>query len=306
MKIAMGMCLGIGGTNARVALCYDGKIEDFQARPTPREATEFFAWVADQIVEKSEKGARWAVIGVPGPAIERHDKYIIGPLHNLPGLADRSYVLEDELITANPKIKDIFDDGFTIAAVNDGTLAAYASAEVYGQNGDTYYTIASFIIGTGVGGSVVRRVKDSDVFRPSESLFEIGHIPLPHDASDTFERMISGPALEKRYGINPRDFPPDHEAWKEIGQYVGQLIMMASLIAGADLVVACGGVGSNYYEHYRPHLEEYLEQYKNSANAVHRLAVPKMVAVPDDLSHTFEMRGAEGLMKYYMAQAHLS
>lgn len=306
MKIAKGMCLGIGGTNARSALCYNGQIEDFQARPTPREPHEFFSWIADQMIEKSAQGAQWAVIGLPGPVVERHDKHIIGPLHNLPGLADQSYNLEDELVAIRPELQEIFDDGFTITAVNDGTLAAYASAEIYGQNGDRYYTIASFIIGTGVGGAVVRRVKETPVFRPSGSLFEIGHIPLPHDASSTFERTISGPALERRYGKNPRDFEPEHEAWEEVGNYVGQLIMMASLIAGADLVVACGGVGSNYYEHYRPHLEEYLEQYKNSANAVHRLAVPKMVAVPHDLSHTFEMHGAEGLMKYYMAQAHFS
>lgn len=306
IKIAKGMCLGIGGTNARVALCYDGQVEGFKARPTPRESTEFFRWVAEQLLDGYKNGARWAVIGVPGPAIERHDKHIIGPLHNLPGLADQSYILEDQLVAVNPQVKELLDEGFTLAAVNDGTLAAFASAELYGKNGETYYTIASFIIGTGVGGSLVRRVHDSDIFRPSKSLFEIGHIPLPHDASSTFERTISGPALEKHYGKNPRDFGPDHEAWKEVGNYVGQLIMMASLVAGADLVVACGGVGSNYYEYYRPHLEAYLEQYKNSANAVHRLAVPKMVAVPHDLSHTFEMHGAEGLMKYYMAQAHFS
>lgn len=143
------------------------------------------------------------------------------------------------------------------------------------------------------------------MFRPSKSLFEIGHIPLPHDATETFERMISGPALERRYGMNPRDLPARHEAWKEVGHYVGQLIMMASLIAGADLVVACGGVGSNYYKRYGPHLDAYLEQYKNSANAVQRLAVPTMVAVPQDQANTFEMHGAEGLMKYHFASSSL-
>lgn len=302
MKIAKGMCLGIGGTNARVALCDEGKIEGFHARPTPREAQEFFHWIAEQIIEGHRQGARWAVIGLPGPAVMREGKYIIGPLSNLPGLADQSYTLEEELEKAQPKIADVFAKGFTLMAVNDGILAAYAAAEVYGNNGEKHYTIASFIIGTGVGGAVVRRVKDSRVFRPSESLFEIGHVPLPHNASETFERTISGPALERRYGINPRDFPADHEAWKEVGHYVGQLIMMASLIAGADLVVACGGVGSNYYEYYRPHLEAYLQQYETSANAVHRLAVPEMVAVPHDLAQTFEMHGAEGLMKYHFAR----
>lgn len=307
MKLAKGVALGIGGTNARSALCLEGNISDFQSQPTPRTKDKFFVWIAEQIVQSAQKGARWAVIGIPGPAIEREGHYIIGPLHNLPGMAEKSYALEEELVNAHPDMKHVLDSGFAIIAVNDGILAAYAAAQIYGEDDgrERHYTIASFIIGTGVGGAVVRRIKDSRVFRPSKSLFEIGHIPLPHDATATFEQMISGPALERRYGMNPRDFPADHEAWKEVGHYVGQLIMMASLIAGADLVVACGGVGSNYYPHYQPHLDAYLKQYKKSNNAVQRLAVPTMVAVPQERAQTFEMHGAEGLMKYYFASSSL-
>ena len=301
-SIGKGLCLGIGGTNARVAFCENGDVNGLAMEKTPAESKKFFAWMADEIINAAEDGAKWVVIGVPGIVNEVGDKHSVGPLVNVPGLSDRSHVLEDELALARSEIRTLMQQGFTIKTVNDGLLAAYAAAGLYANHDSKRRsTVASFIIGTGVGGAIVRRVKDSDIFKPDEGLFEIGHLPLLDDHESTFETTISGPGIHKRHGIKPEEIDPDHQAWHEVGSYMGQLIMMMALIAGVEVVVACGGVGSNSYAHYKPHLDEYLTKFKNSSNAIHRLTVPVVVSVPPEDSQIFEARGAEGLMAYHLS-----
>lgn len=290
----------MGGTNARVALCRDGRIDDFAVESTPAESEEFFRWMSDKMVQGAAKGAVWTVIGVPGIVEQTKKEQMVGPLPNVPGLADKSHALKLELTAANPYMAGLLQGGFPVVAVNDGLLAAFAAAEQFGDyRGRRYNSIAYVIVGTGVGAAVVRRQRDG-TFRPSEGPFEIGHTPLAHDLDETFETAISGPNLHRKHGVKAEHLPREHQAWEEVGQHLGQMIMKLGMVGGADLVVIGGGVGSYAYLHYYPYLEAYLEKFRDSANAVQRRAVPKVIAVSPEDTQTFEMYGAEGVMRHYM------
>lgn len=300
-EIGKGLCLGIGGTNARVSFCENKEVCDFRVEPTPVDTQAFFQWMAEEIITAAEQGATWAVVGVPGLAKETTHGHSIGPLANVPGLSKKSYMLEEELAKANPKITTLRKQGFAITVVNDGLLSAFAAADTFGEHeGKKYNAIAYFIMGTGVGGAIVRRQKD-DTFRPSESLMEIGHVPLQHDLEETFETALSGTGLERKHGRKAEHLDAEHAAWQEVGRYLGQMVMILGLVGGADLVVMGSGVGSNAYEFYYPYLEEYLEKFRKSSNTVHQLTVPAVVAVPPKDAQKFEMHGAEGVIRHYLS-----
>jgi hypothetical protein len=96
--------------------------------------------------------------------------------------------------------------------------------------------------------------------------------------------------------------PPGHEAWREVGEHIAQMVMIIGIVGGADLVVTCGGVGSNSYEHYRPYLEESLDGFRNSPHPIHRVAIPDVKTVSPEDSQIFELRGAEGVMRHYLSE----
>lgn len=306
-NVGAGYCLGIGGTNARIARCEDGKISEFSSESTPAEPQGFFSWVAEKVVYASEHGAEWIVVGLPGLVKNVADEQFVGPLPNVPGLSDHSHNFVEEIEKVNQTAADILKSGFLIRVINDGELVAFAAAEEFGTKPDGSYhnSVASIIIGTGVGGAIVRRDPiDKELFRLDGSLLEVGHLPVADDTTVTFESLLSGPSLTKRHNAKPEHMGSDHVVWQEVAQIVGRMVMITAMANGVDLVVMCGGVGANSFDHYKQGLDEYLDMFRTSSNAVQRAAVPDEIrAVPADRAHDFEMHGAEGVIRDYLASS---
>lgn len=298
IRAGAGVCMGFGGTNARIADCFNGDIERFRVLPTPNKPDQFFAWVARNLLEASSRGKEWLVAGFPG--LVSRDGSIVGPLNNVSGMREEEYDLKSQLASFDPAVERVMDDGFMLMAVNDGTLAAHAAAS---RIGDYAYSLTGVVIvGTGVGAGIVEKDQSlNNVYRSVRLPLEIGHSLLSSDPEDTIENRYSGTAIEKKYG-NPKDLGPEHPVWVEEGQRIGRLALDLGLNFGADLVVPTGGVGAGASDKFRAHTDRFIEDVLARGNKPQRNLMPKVMYVPPNECDGFEMYGAEGVMRDFLSR----
>lgn len=300
-NIESGVCIGIGGTNARRAVCINGDIEGFNSVETPRVPSEFFNWMARQVLTASDAGHGWMVAGYPGPVSP--DGKIVGPLTNVAGMKKKGgYDFRKELVAVDSAVEGVLDNGFVIVNVNDGPLAAQAVAARFAAPG--HKKVSALIIGTGIGAGVVERdPKQEAIFRVDKNPGEIGHLPDGEDPHSRFEDRFSGPGLEKTYGRDPRELEPSHPAWHEVGVAAGRLTMTLGLMNGVHLVVPTGGVGAGASDKLAPHLDDYMLKMERYGNGPQTQFMPDVMYVPPSEAQAFEMFGAEGVMRdYYTSQ----
>lgn len=301
VTVESGVVLGFGGTNARFGVCSEGDIQGFSSVATPEKPREFFGWMARQVLSAAEKGESWLVAGFPGPVSP--DGKLIGPMVNVPGLSKEQYNMVEELAAADPAVGRLLEDNFTLIAVNDGELAAQAAADRVGSF--SFDRTAALIMGTGVGAGIVNRDPlYGNVFRADRSNpAEIGHIVLSADPFDTFENAISGPALTRLYGMDPREMPASHPAWIRVGEVAGRMATLLGIMNGVNLVVPCGGVGAGASDLYRPHLQSMIKAYNLYGNGAQKLFQPEIIPVPSKDAQVFEMYGGEGVMRDFSTRA---
>lgn len=293
-----GTCLAFGGTNARFANCETGDITGFNSVATPDKPPEFFEWMARRVLDASDEGKHWLVAGFPGPVSP--NGLFVGPLNNVAGMRTEKYDLHKELKSADKEVTKVIEQGFTLLAVNDGTLASQAAASRIGNN--NYTKTGTLIIGTGVGAGIVEKDPDyTNVHRADKNNpNEIGHIMLSSNPFDTFENRYSGPALLRRYGVGAEELPANHPAWAEEGVAIGMMATTLSLMSNVGLVVPTGGLGAGASHKYGRHLKKFMDTYKDFANGPQKEYTPDIALVPASQSKEFEMYGAEGVIRDHL------
>jgi predicted NBD/HSP70 family sugar kinase len=295
-EVEPGVCLAFGGTNARIAGCEDGDIYNFNIVPTPKQPKAFYEWMARKLLLASHAGNEWMVAGFPGLVSE--DGQFVGPMQNVRGMAKRKFNLIEKLSAADPEVERVISQGFVLRAVNDGTLSAHAAASHISEFEDE--TIASLIIGTGVGTGVVEKDPNySNVYRTdNKKPYEIGHVPLKYPLS--YEQLISGPALERLHGYAPKDLILGSRAWREVSEAIVGISVTLGLLEGVNLVVPCGGVGSGAANKYQNVLDLEVKKFLRIANQAQKEKFPEIIPVPQAECDYFEMFGAEGVMREHL------
>jgi predicted NBD/HSP70 family sugar kinase len=304
-EIGTGVVLGLGATNARYGMFEHGEVYSSTTIPTPQDPEEFFGWMTRQALDAAHQGHSWLVAGFPGPVSP--DGTNIGPMENVPGVGDETHHLLDKLVETDSAMTSLLEAGFRVVPVNDGELAAHAAASRIGEYG--YDRVAALILGSGVGCGVVGRDVSAgpDVYRADKSNpLELGHLPLSSDPTDTFENLVSGTALARRYKIDPETEPASHPAWEEVGVNVAQMSLTLGLMSGVDLVVPCGGVGSGASARYEAHLRQALEDFASQGNKPQRKFLPEVQPVPNYICQVFELYGGEGVMRDLLTQEQYS
>jgi fructokinase len=105
-------------------------------------------------------------------------------------------------------------------------------------------------VGTGIGGgAVVNGSVLHGLVHP-----EMGHIRVPHDwssdpfpgicpfHSDCLEGLASGPAMQARWGIPPRQLQEDHRAWRLEAHYLALGLIAWVCILSPQRIILGGGV----------------------------------------------------------------
>ncbi len=153
----------------------------------------------------------------------------------------------------------VFDTDVNAAAIGEGKWGAAIGLENF-----LYFTI-----GTGIGGGAIVNGK------PLHGLIhpEMGHVRLPHDFNldpfqgycpyhkDCFEGLVSGPALEKRWGKPAFELNPEHPAWELEAHYIA-LAMSDFICAFSPEKIILGG-GVMQQKHLFPLIHEKTTAYLN-------------------------------------------
>jgi fructokinase len=138
--------------------------------------------------------------------------------------------------------------GLPVAFDTDVNAAALGEARWGAAQGlDTFIYLT---VGTGVGGGgMVNGRLIHGLVHP-----EMGHIRVPHDrAADPFpgncpfhgdclEGLVSGPALEARWGRRGETLPPDHVAWELQAQYLALGLATWICTLSPQRIILGGGV----------------------------------------------------------------
>ena len=308
-QIGEGFAIGVGSTHFRAA-GYDNN-EEFVARTfekidVPKTREEFFAATASRLLESAHAGAKWAVLGVPGPvSVHVTDSGEVDQsfsITNIAGLNNSSGIDPIEgIISADSAADELFrDDEFNFLTINDGDMAAQAAAHLYAIYEDV---VASEIDGTGTGGAVVRRdkrFKDQSIWHPDAGLWEIGHEPLSMVLPDvTIETLISGKGIEDRLGMKAELLESNDPHFNTVAHMLGKLAFNFGIKAGAELVVISGGVGIGARSNYMNQLNDVLLRMRESKNPMSK-KLPAVQIVKDSHADTYEMYGAPGAMRSWL------
>jgi fructokinase len=138
--------------------------------------------------------------------------------------------------------------GLPVAFDTDVNAAALGEARWGAAQGlDTFLYLT---IGTGLGGGgMVNGQLLHGLVHP-----EMGHIRVPHDQvadpfpgccpfhGDCLEGLVSGPALEGRWGQRGETLPPEHPAWDLEAQYIALGLTSLICTLSPQRIIVGGGV----------------------------------------------------------------
>ncbi len=137
--------------------------------------------------------------------------------------------------------------GVPVELETDVNGAAMAEARLGAGRGGT--SLAYVTVGTGIGGGLVIEG------RPVHGIAhpEMGHLYPRRAPDDTFagicphhgdclEGLVSGPAIQARWGTSLSHLPPDHPGHAIVASYLAQLCNTIFAVTAAQTVVLGGGV----------------------------------------------------------------
>lgn len=195
-------------------------------------------------------------IGAFGPIEINPESPRYGEVLNTPKIKWRNFNLYKSL-------KNAFDIPIKIDTdVNAAALGEYM--EGYGKD---KRSVLYMTIGTGVGAGFV--IEGKTLYGLTHP--EMGHMLIrPHkddfegvcpSHGNCLEGMVSGPALEARYGIKGHELPEEHIVWEYVADYIGQACMNLNLILSPEVILIGGGVSRQ--EHLFPKIRAAFKKHMN-------------------------------------------
>lgn len=222
----------IGGTKTRIAITHDlltlDKIEHFK---TPNDFAAGVKKMVETITALTEGKNITAIAGGIRGLLE-DDK---SGIHNdsiLSKWAGKSLVGE---------LQKSFD--VPIFLENDAAVAGLGEA-VYGA-GKGLEIVAYHTVSTGVGGV---RIEDGEIdhasvgFEPGKQILDIDRTVLGEDVAPTLENLVSGTAIEQRFGVKPYEIPQSDVLWDELAEYLAQGLRNTTLYWSPDAIVLGGSM----------------------------------------------------------------
>jgi len=199
----MLIAIDIGGTKTRIGRADDADalaaVDIFHTFYTYREGLDALVDAVKRIAGGKPRGV---AVGAPG-VLSRDKRRVV----NAPNLPDwNGAALVDDLEAAL---------GAPVIMENDTALVGLGEATVGAGKGAAI--VAYVTISTGVNGA---RIVDGALDRAAFG-FEIGEQLMGRDASArTLEELVSGRAIEDRFGAPPASLGEDHPVWEELAEIV--------------------------------------------------------------------------------------
>jgi predicted NBD/HSP70 family sugar kinase len=126
---------------------------------------------------------------------------------------------------------------------NDAAMAALGEA-IFGA-GKGLDIVAYHTVSTGVGGA---RIDNGEIdhasigFEPGKQILDIDRTVLGDDIAPTLENLVSGTAIEERYGTKPYEIPQSDVLWEELAEYLAQGLRNTTLYWSPEVIVLGGSM----------------------------------------------------------------
>ena len=220
----MFLLFDIGGTTTRIAISHTGdSVDDVKLFPTNHNFSE----AMDQMYMISRELSKDEKFHAVGGGVRAYNKKT-GKLFNQPNFP----MWTDEPLLS--RMQEMWGD---VYLENDAALVGLGEA-VYGA-GKGSKIVAYVTLSTGVGGCRIVDGKIDPVhygFEPG-NMFVIGN----QNEHEHLENLISGTAIQKKYGVSPFDLTDD-TAWSEIEEMVSIGLNNIVVMWSPDVVVLGGSV----------------------------------------------------------------
>ncbi len=221
----------IGGTKTRVALSNDLKtLEKIEHFKTPATFEEGVKKIIATIEKLSDKKPTAIAGGIRGPLNEEKTGIVNDTA--LSKWIGKSLVGE---------LNKHF--GAPVFLENDAAMAGVGEA-VFGA-GQDLEIVAYHTVSTGVGGV---KIENGDIdhasvgFEPGHQVLDIDRTILGEDITPTLENLVSGTAVEQRFGVKPYEIPQSDVLWDELAEYLAQGLHNTILYWSPDVIVLGGSM----------------------------------------------------------------
>jgi fructokinase len=258
MKIELIAAIEAGGTKFNCALGTGPDDIRAQTRIETTTPKETLHDVMEFLEHSSREHGRITAIGVAsfGPLDLRHNSDTYGYITTTP---KEGWKYTDML----GEMKECFH----VPIGFDTDVNAAALGEHDWGNGKGCDPLVYITVGTGIGGGVlIKGMPHHGALHP-----EIGHMMVPQVMSDApnpdgicpyhgncLEGLISGPAIEARWGAPPETFVPEHACWGEFASLMALALMNLTLTLAPQRFILGGGV--MHQTHLYPMIQEELQR----------------------------------------------
>lgn len=228
----MYLLFDIGGTKMRLAFSRDGNtFEEPMVIETPRDFDEGMNALQETAMKLMGEEKLIAVAGgIAGP-FDHEKKYLVNS-PNLPGWIGKPF---------SDRLREILK--VPVFLRNDTAIVGLG--EAHDGAGKGHEIVAYVTVSTGVGGVLI---VDGEIAK-SQFGFEIGHQFIDFDGSDCpkcgkpidLEKMISGTAIEQRFGVKPYEITDDSE-WDKIAKWLAYGLNNTIVHWSPNVIVLGGGM----------------------------------------------------------------
>lgn len=229
----MYILFDIGGTKTRISATHTlDSIGEAVSFHTPQSFEEGM-----QLIEKEAKTL------LSGESVSRVVGGIRGPLSR-----DHSTITQNDILTdwVNKPIRDRLEALFpgSHATLNNDTAVAALGEAKFGA-GRGYDIVAYHTVSTGVGGArVVHGTLDvaSVGFEPGHQIIDADVTLESGSGADTLEELISGTAIERRFGKKPYEIAQTDPLWDELAHYLAYGLKNTIVYWSPDAIVLGGSM----------------------------------------------------------------
>jgi fructokinase len=221
----------IGGTKTRVGISADLKtIDKIASFKTPASFTDGVKKIITTISELTTDAPVAMAGGIRG--LLSDDKTGLFNDAVLDKWAGKSLVGE---------LQKTFD--VPVFLENDAAMAGVGEA-VFGA-GKGLDIIAYHTVSTGVGGVKIEHGaidESSSGFEPGHQVLDIDRTILGEEIVPTLENLVSGTAVEQRFGVKAYDIPQSDVLWNELAEYLAQGLRNTILYWSPDAIILGGSM----------------------------------------------------------------
>lgn len=225
--------LDIGGTKTRVAVSDNlesfSESKNFTTPTNPKEGVKNIVATVNELTDKPIRGIAAGLRGI----LDQEKSMMLQD----PGGALSSW---EEFPLAAELKKAL---GAEVYLENDTAVVGMGETR-YGA-GDNEQIVVYITVSTGVGGAKIEHGLVDEYrygFEPGHQILDVDHTILGEDEEPTLENLISGSAVERRFGTKPYEIPQSDKVWDQLAYYLAHGLRNTILYWSPDVIVLGGSM----------------------------------------------------------------